>query len=141
MLELITTLAFIGYFSFLLFFAKNRGYLQSTASKPIVFDRQLFLHAPLAILGGILVLLIAKEGYLIHVPYLAAVLAGVSLGWLEPRRGWIFSILGVLIVLAGYFILQGQFERKDLAAFSVYGSVGLILVGGLLGGILKRKLG
>ncbi|GHB73456.1 hypothetical protein [Persicitalea jodogahamensis] len=138
--ELLTTIAYVGYLSFLLFYSRRVESSKPSPSEPAFFDRRLFLHVPLAILGGILVLLIAKEGYLIHVPYLAAVLSGVSLGWLEPRKGWLLSVLQAIVLLAGYFLLLDQFERKDLAAFSVYGSVGLVLIGGLLGGVLKRKL-
>ena len=84
--------------------------------------------------------LVALQGFSIHVPYLAAMLSGVSLGWLQPRKGWLLALVQVAVLLAGYALYMDQFVRKDLAAFSVFGSVGLILLGGLLGGVLKRNL-
>lgn len=104
------------------------------------FSDKLILHVLLALLGGALVFLVALQGYGIHVPYLVAVLSGVGLGWLQPRKGWLLALVQVAVILAGYALLMDQFVRKDLAAFSVFGSVGLILVGGLLGGVLKRNL-
>ncbi|WP_373515492.1 hypothetical protein [Persicitalea sp.] len=109
-------------------------------SSPPFFDRGLLLHGVLALLGGLLVLLVARQGYGIHVPYLVAVLSGLSLGWLQPRKGWLLALVQVTVLLVGYAMLLDQFARKDLAAFSVFGSAGLILVGGLLGGVLKRHL-
>ncbi len=141
MLELLTALSFIGFLGYLVFYDTQRAdSLAQPAAAPPFFDRKFFLHAVLAGLGGVLVLLVARQGYGIHVPYLAAVLSGVSLGWLQPRKGWLLAIFQVVVLLAGYYFLTDQFVRKDLAAFSVFGSVGLILVGGLLGGVLKRNL-
>lgn len=98
------------------------------------------LHVFLAFLAGVLVLLVARQGYTIHVPYLAAVLSGAGLGWLQPRKSWLLTIVQVAVLLVGYALFMDQFVRKDLAAFSVFGSVGLVLVGGLLSGVLKRNL-
>lgn len=145
MLELIATLSFIDYLVYLRRYADQRTDAQQDVAPAIpvstlFFNRQFFLHAVLAVLGGVLVLLVSEQGYGIHVPYLAAILSGVSLGWLQPRKGWLLALMQVAVLLAGYVLLMDQFVRKDLAAFSVFGSVGLILIGGLLGGVLKRNL-
>ena len=120
--------------------AQRAAALAQPATAPSFFDRKFLLHTILAGLGGVLALLVARQGYGIHVPYLAAMLSGVSLGWLQPRKGWLLALVQVVVLLTGYVLLTDQFVRKDLAAFSVFGSVGLILVGGLLGGVLKRNL-
>ena len=87
-----------------------------------------------------LVLLVAVQGFGIHIPYLAAISAGVGIGWLQPRKGWMLALLQVLVLGFGFAFFVNDPPRADLAKFSVYGSVGLILVGGLLGGVLKRHL-
>lgn len=120
--------------------AQRVAALAQPAPAPAFFDRKFFLHTILDGLGGMLVLLVTRQGYGIHVPYLAAVLSGISLDWLQPRKGWLLALVQVAVLLAGYVLLMDQFVRKDLAAFSVVGSVGLILVGGLLGGVLKRNV-
>ncbi len=111
--------------------------MPSTGDK---FSDKFIWHVLIALLGGVLVIFVTRQGYSIHVPYLAAILSGLSLGWLQPRKGWVLALIQVAALLVGYFLLMDQFARKDLAAFSVYGSVGLILLGGLLGGVLKRNI-
>ncbi len=106
------------------------------------WNRSLLLRLVLAALGGflILVLVIVRQGYGIHVPYLAAVLSGVALGWLEPRKGWILAVFQVVVLWLAYTLFLDDSLKNDLSAFSLYGSLGLILVGGLLGGVLKRNV-
>lgn len=104
------------------------------------WDRSLFLHLVLAGLGSFLVLVVVRQGYGIHVPYLAAVLSGVVLGWLEPRKGWALTLFQVVVLWLAYTLFIDDSLKNDLSAFSLYGSLGLILVGGLLGGVLKRNV-
>ncbi len=99
------------------------------------------LHMVLSAATGCLVYWMAMRGYGIHVPYLVAVLSGVGMGWLQPRKGWLLTLLQVLILGLGFALLADETTRTDLAKFSVFGSIGLVLVGGLLGGVLKRNVG
>ena len=115
--------------------------LTQPLAKRAFFDRQLLLHAGLTVLIGVILLYIIKKSPVIHWPYLCAASSAVSLGFLEPRKGWVLALLQVLVILVGYYVVVGPdpiSTHREVEMFSLYGSVGLTFAGSLIGSVLKK---
>jgi len=109
--------------------------------KPIFVDKRLVLNAVLAVLSGLILLYIIKKSPVIHWPYLWAAVSAVSFGFLESRKGWVLALLQTSLLLLGYFVLVGPdpvSTHREVELFSLYGSIGLTLVGSLIGSVLRK---
>lgn len=105
------------------------------------FDRQLAKHMILIALSSLLILFIIKHSPVIHWPYLAAAISGVSIGFLETRKGWILAIQQAITLWICYTFLTEPStlsSQREVEAFSLYGSIGLTFAGSLLGSVIKR---
>jgi tetratricopeptide (TPR) repeat protein len=109
--------------------------------KPL--DRRLVANALITLFTTALLLWVIKQAGSIHLPYLLTVVASISLGFVEPHRGWILALIQVILLWLGYTFLTtkplggGEVELEN---FSLYGSIILTFAGSFLGAFLKRAL-
>lgn len=172
-MEILVVIAFLGYILYLIKFAglctpgeKNKAAtlsdqdskakhadaglqsLQADSSSPSVtkapfFDKRLVINMMMVILTSALLVYVIKQSESIHLPYLVAVFSAISLGFVEPYKGWLLAITQCALMLAGYFLLTSLPDdraRQELENFSLYGSVILTFAASFLGGFLKRAL-
>ena len=115
----------------------------SIASKAPFFDKRLAINMVMIIMTSALLVYVIKNAESIHVPYLVAVFAAISIGFAEPYKGWLLAIMQCVLLLAGYFLftsLPDDRARQELENFSLYGSMILTFAASFLGGFLKRAL-
>jgi tetratricopeptide (TPR) repeat protein len=108
-----------------------------------LLDRKLLANSLLTILTTSLLLWMIKHAESIHLPYLVAVASAVSLGFVEPYKGWVLAFLQCMLLWIGYTFLTSQPEntgQKELENFSLYGSIILTFAGSFLGAFFKRAL-
>lgn len=116
------------------------------SSAPIVvrgFDRRLLANSLLTLLTAALLLWMIKNAESIHLPYLVAVIASMSLGFVEPYKGWVLALLQGALLCVGYTFLTTRPQsggQQELENFSLYGSIILTFAGSFLGAFLKRAL-
>jgi tetratricopeptide (TPR) repeat protein len=122
-------------------------YLKQTSSPikvaPPLFDKRLLANFILTFFTTGLLLWIIRKADSIHLPYLLAVIASMSLGFAEPKKGWILALVqGSLLWIAYTFLAQvpQSGAKQELENFSLYGSIILTFVGSFLGAFLKRAL-
>lgn len=122
-------------------------YLKQSSTPPKVapplFDKRLLANFLLTFFTTGLLLWIIKKADSIHLPYLFAVIAAMTLGFAEPKKGWILALLqGTLLWIAYTFIAEipQSGAKKELENFSLYGSIVLTFAGSFLGAFLKRAL-
>lgn len=108
--------------------------------KNSAFGKFAFYALLIGLSSGLLLFMVGR-GMVIHLPYFVAVLAGVGIGWLEPRKGWVLAVAHLVVLGLAYLLFSENFRQNDLEKFTLFGSMGLIMVGGFLGGLLRRKLG
>lgn len=114
----------------------------NTVPKKLI-DRRLLANSALTILTAGLLLWMIKHAESIHLPYLVAVAGAMSLGFVEPYKGWILALLQCLLLWLGYTLFTSIPEnggKQELENFSLYGSIILTFVGSFLGAFLKRAL-
>ncbi len=107
------------------------------------FDRRLLANSLLTILTTCLLLWMIKNAESIHLPYLVAVAASMSLGFVEPYKGWMLALLQGALLWLGYTFLCPEPEsggQQELENFSLYGSIVLTFAGSFLGAFLKRAI-
>ena len=112
-----------------------------TPAKSAFLDQHLMVNAVFTVLSGMILLYLIKKSPVIHWPYLWAATSGVGLGFLEPRKGWALALLQASLLLLGYYVLVGPdpvSTHREVELFSLYGSVSLTLVGGLIGSVLRK---
>ncbi|WP_026631406.1 hypothetical protein [Dyadobacter alkalitolerans] len=110
-------------------------------TKASFFDKKLMISSMIVIVGSAIAVAVIKGAESIHLPYIVAVLTAVSLGFVEPRKGWFLALLQCTLMLAGYFLFTDLPEnkaRQELENFSLYGSLILTFVASFLGGFIKR---
>ncbi|MFD2574362.1 tetratricopeptide repeat protein [Spirosoma soli] len=108
------------------------------------FDRAFLLHMGLIFLSSLLLLFIIKRSPVIHWPYLTAAISAVSIGFLEPRKGWALALQQAVTLWVGYTFATGAAtlsSQREVEVFSLYGSIGLTFAGSLLGSVIKRAQG
>ncbi|WP_353719569.1 tetratricopeptide repeat protein [Dyadobacter sp. 676] len=116
---------------------------RSVAAKEAFFDKRLAINMLMIVLTGALLVYVIKDAESIHLPYLVAVFAAISIGFAEPYKGWLLAVMQSALMLAGYFLLTsppGDQARQELENFSLYGSIVLTFAASFLGGFLKRAL-
>ncbi len=114
----------------------------ATSETPF-FDRQLAINMAMIIMTSALLVYVTKNAESVHLPYLVAVFSAISIGFVEPYKGWLLAIMQCILLLAGYFLFAVPPEdqaRQELENFSLYGSMILTFAASFLGGFLKRAL-
>ncbi|WP_428654948.1 hypothetical protein [Runella sp.] len=81
-------------------------------------------------------------GPTIHLPFLVGVLSGISLGFLQPRKGWILAIEQVALTILFYFLINNfqlisPFDA-DATQFTAFLQFFPVFAGSYLGGFVKR---
>jgi tetratricopeptide (TPR) repeat protein len=115
----------------------------SNISGSAFFDKRLAINMVMITLTSALLVYVIKNAESIHLPYLVAVFSAISIGFVEPYRGWLLAILQCALLVAGYFLFTSVPEdrgRQELENFSLYGSMILTFAASFLGGFLKRAL-
>ncbi len=125
-----------------------QDFLKTNSSKPAAskapfLDKRLAINMVMIILTSALLVYVIKNAESIHLPYLVAVFASISIGFVEPYKGWLLAIMQCILLLAGYFLFTmapRDQARQELENFSLYGSMILTFAASFLGGFLKRAL-
>lgn len=115
----------------------------SNTSKAPFFDKRLAVNMGMIIMTSALLVYVIKNAESIHLPYLVAVFAAISIGFVEPYKGWLLAVMQCILLLAGYFLFTSRPDdqaRQELENFSLYGSMILTFAASFLGGFLKRAL-
>lgn len=107
------------------------------------FDKRLAINSVLIFATSALIIYIVKKSDGIHLPYLLAVISAVSIGFVEPVKGWILAIFQSILIISGYFIFTQIPEsagRQEIENFGIYGSCILTFAASFIGGFLKRAI-
>lgn len=92
---------------------------------------------PVAIFFGLLTVGLIRGATGVHIPLLAATLAGLILGVLDPHKGWISALVQVVVITVGLFaLIEG--ELPEIERHSLLGAVGLTFIGSFIGAFIKR---
>ena len=122
---------------------KKRANLDNQPEKQPFLDRRLLANSVLILFTSAFLVVVIKKAESIHLPYLLATVSAISIGFVEPRKGWVLAIMQCILILSGYFLfttLPGNGGRIELENFSLYGSAGLTFAGSFLGAFLKRAI-
>lgn len=95
----------------------------------------------IAILSAILLVYIIQMSESVYIPMLFMVLFSFWFGLTAHKKGWIFTLMQVFIVIAGYWIFTWMgFKAKmpDQAVFVSHVSVFPILLPGLVVSLIYR---
>lgn len=117
--------------------------MASSASNAGFFTKRMAINVAIVILTSALLVYVIKTAESIHLPYLVAVFTAISLGFIEPYKGWLLAIIQCILLLTGYFLFTARPDdqaRQELENFSLYGSMILTFAASFLGGFLKRAL-
>lgn len=115
----------------------------TATSRVPFFDKRLAINMVMIVMTSALLVYVIKNAESIHLPYLVAVFAAISIGFAEPHKGWLLAIMQCVLLGAGYFLLTSRPDdqaRQELENFSLYGSMILTFAASFLGGFLKRAL-
>lgn len=107
------------------------------------FDKRLLTNAAFVLMNSVLLLMVIKRSPVIHWPYLMAAVSAATIGFAEPRKGWLLALLQAVSLWIGYtFFTETPTNggQRELEAFNLYGSTGLTFVGSFIGSILKRAM-
>lgn len=115
----------------------------TTAVKPKdpFLNKHLGINAILSIVTSILIIVMIKQADGIHLPFLLAVFSAITIGIVEPVKGWALAIFQCILLIAGYYLFTKIPEntgRQEVENFSLYGSCVLTFAGSFIGGFLKR---
>lgn len=116
---------------------------EGPSAKTIFFDKRFAINTAMVVMTSVLLMYVIKNAESIHLPYLVAVFAAISIGFVEPYKGWMLAIMQCILLLAGYFLFTARPDdqaRQELESFSLYGSMILTFAASFLGGFLKRAL-
>ncbi len=116
---------------------------QLAKAKTPLFDRRLGINLALSIVSSVVLLVCIKQTTTIHLPYLLGAALAISLGYLEPRKGWVLAIAQVFLIWTGYTLFTAPPDSPtdgELETFALYGTLILTFVGSFIGGMLKRVL-
>jgi len=108
------------------------------------FDALLIRNALITFGLALIVLICCYAGPSVHLPFLAVMLGGIGIGFLEPKRGWALSLWLILLVLMGGFLMKNyllmsvsQAQRTQFVAYLAFFPA---LTSGFLGSFIKRAL-
>jgi len=123
--------------------AKLSGTTEPVKPKPPLLDKRLAVNSILIIATSIIIILEIKDAEGIHLPYFLAVASAISIGYVEPVRGWFLAICQCIFLLAGYYLftkLPENSGRQEIENFSLYGSCVLTFAGSFIGAFFKRAI-
>lgn len=109
---------------------------------PLV-DKRLAINSILILATSVILILSIKDAEGIHLPYLLAAVSSISIGFVEPVRGWILAISQCVLLIVGYFVFTDIPEssgKVELENFSLYGSCILTFAGSFIGAFFKKAL-
>lgn len=97
-----------------------------------------------AVASGLAVVLGAAIAWLtrgtsgVHLPLLAAALAGIVIGLADSRRGWIAAVIQSVVVAAGVLFIGREGAVPEIEKHSLFGAIGLSFAGSFIGAFIKR---
>lgn len=74
----------------------------------------------------------------VHIPLLAAAVAGIIIGLIDPRRGWIPALIQSVVLVAGVLVTGRSAPVPEIEYHSLIGAVGLTFAGSFIGAFVKR---
>lgn len=98
----------------------------------------LFLAPLAAVLMGALTAVIIHDTSGVHFPLLAAVAAGIILGVIDPKKGWIAALVQSVVLVIGVLVVGRSGDVPDIELHSLVGAVGLTFAGSFIGAFIKR---
>lgn len=114
----------------------NSKISQNSTSLLIVFGKILFIP-----ISSVLIIYTVKTSDQIYLPTFIAGLAGLLIGFIEPKKGWIWALLLNTFMVITY-LFSGISELKgsklELEMFSLIGSIFFIFAVSLGGAFIKR---
>lgn len=122
---------------------KLAGENQTVQTKTPFLDKRLAANSVLIVVTSAIIIVEIKGAESIHLPYFLAVISAISIGFVEPVRGWLLAICQCVFLLAGYFLFTDIPEnagRQEIENFSLYGSCILTFAGSFIGGFFKRAI-
>jgi tetratricopeptide (TPR) repeat protein len=117
------------------------GPVAAVKPKDSFLDKRLGINALLIIVTSILIIIMIKQAEGIHLPFLLAVFSAITIGIVEPLKGWALAIFQCILLIGGYYLFTKMPEnmgRQEVENFSLYGSCVLTFAGSFIGGFLKR---
>jgi tetratricopeptide (TPR) repeat protein len=121
--------------------ASNR--FAPSGSKTHFVDRRLIASMVMVVFTSVLIVSVVRNAESVHLPYLVAVFSSISIGFAEPRKGWLLAIVQSVLILSGYLLFvktPDKSGQRELENFALYGSIVLTFAASFLGGFLKRAL-
>lgn len=106
------------------------------------WNKTLTRDALITLITGAILAMSCFYGPTIHLPFLIGVLSGISLGILQPRKGWILAIELTVLVIGFYFLITAlhlivPFDA-EATQFTAFLQFIPIFSGSYLGGFIKR---
>jgi tetratricopeptide (TPR) repeat protein len=117
------------------------GPVAAVKPKDPFLDKRLGINALLLIVTSILIIVMIKHADGIHLPFLLAVFSAITIGIVEPVKGWALAIFQCILLIGGYYLftkIPENMGRLEVENFSLYGSCVLTFAGSFIGGFLKR---
>jgi len=74
----------------------------------------------------------------VHIPLLAAAVAGIVIGLIDPRKGWIPALIQSVVLAAGVLLPGRSTPVPEIEYHSLIGAVGLTFAGSFIGAFIKR---
>ncbi len=104
-----------------------------------VKKRSVYLTGAIAaiVLGGATAWLIRGTTG-VHIPLLAAAVAGIILGLIDPRKGWIPALIQSAVLVTGVLAAGRSGPVPEIEYHSLIGAVGLTFAGSFIGAFIKR---
>jgi tetratricopeptide (TPR) repeat protein len=122
---------------------KLAGENQIVPTKAPFWDKRLAANSILIVITSAIMIIQIKGSEGIHLPYFLAVASAISIGFVEPVKGWILAICQCIFLVAGYYLFTQIPEntgRQEIENFSLYGSCILTFAGSFIGGFFKRAI-
>ena len=144
-MEFLVVIAFFGFLVYLRYYGtvNPADEKEGSSAKTAFFDKRFAINTAMVVMTSALLVYVVKNAESIHLPYLVAVFSAISIGFVEPYKGWLLAIMQCIFLCVGYFLFTARPDdqaRQELENFSLYGSMILTFAASFLGGFLKRAL-
>ena len=101
-------------------------------------------HLAIALVGAFCIALVGFYSSTVHLPFLVNFVLSTSLGWIQPRKGWILALLQVVCIGLFHFALASSnwvsSTHTNIAQFTALLAFFPTLTGSFMGGFVKRAL-
>jgi hypothetical protein len=100
-------------------------------------------NSVLTFIATIIIIAINLTADVVHLPLFAILVSAISLGYLQPQKGWISAIQLTAGIFAGFFIAQllgYEAKHPNINQFSTYISPLPCLFGGFMGSFFKKAI-